>query len=99
MNYLGVAFVWFTKLTTCSKGQHEGLTMIMSVPKRYSVVCPVLPSYKPPLSLSSCQDALDLLPYGNELLKFGAASSPGVQVALPRKYVARKNCLPQDFLL
>ena len=71
--------------------------MTMSVPKRYSVVCPSLPSYKPPLS--SCQDALDLLPYGNELLKFGAASSPGVQVALPRTYVARKRSLSQDFAL
>ena len=80
-----------------SKGWNGRLTITMSVPKRYSVMCPILPSYKPPLS--SCQEALDLLPYGNEPLSFGGASNPGVQVALPRVYVARKNSLFQVFSL
>lgn len=90
MSLLRVAVVCFTKMMACSKGElHGGLTMTMSVPKRYSVLCPILPSHKPPLS--SCQDALDLLPYGNEFLRFGLGSNPGVQVALPRTYVARKR--------
>ena len=61
----------------------------MSKPKQYDIACPTLPNTGPPLF--SCQAALDILPYGDELLRFGAASDPHAQVQLPNTFDARRS--------
>ena len=71
-------------------GVKEKVSVTVSAPREYDVDCPYLPGYKPPLV--NCQAALDLLPWGDEALRFGPAESAGVDVSLPRSYKTR-GCL------
>ncbi|KAL8882102.1 MAG: hypothetical protein Q9192_007644, partial [Flavoplaca navasiana] len=63
---------------------YEKLSVTVSAPREYDVDCPYLPGYKPPLI--HCQAALDLLPWGDEALRFGPAENAGVDVSLPQSY-------------
>lgn len=63
------------------------LSVTVSAPREYIVDCPYLPAYKSPLV--HCQAALELLPWGDEALRFGPAESAGVDVSLPRSYNTR----------
>lgn len=63
------------------------LSVTVLAPRKYDILCPYLPAYRPPLD--QCQAALDLLPWGDEARRFGPATSAGVDVSLPRTYTAR----------
>lgn len=76
-------------------GYPESLTVTVSAPQEYNVICSSLPTYRTPLLY--CQRALDLLPYGNEPLTFGPAGHPGVKVSLPRRYTAGHCAIQIDW--
>ena len=63
------------------------LSTTVLAPRKFDILCPYLPAYRPPLD--QCQAALDLLPWGDEARRFGPATSAGVDVSLPRTYTAR----------